>query len=196
MSFCGAALLMLSAHWFPSGKEGQLPTTGWFRAGRIRPRGCGKSSTWGRGCDRGFGQPDSLVDVLYGDLETPALTELAQLSQLNFGILSMVHSADSRIQSHTFRCPLFSPAVSDHDSTNPASFSPWARPHAKRCSTTKVLPNHWSVRLDVFLDPLFASGSERAEQENCALIANQYVRGIWGNLRRTAHGCVLLWSNT
>src|SRR5438552_4759460 len=26
MSFCGAALLMLSAHWFPSGKEGQLPT--------------------------------------------------------------------------------------------------------------------------------------------------------------------------
>src|SRR5437773_3017536 len=108
----------------------------------------------------------------------------------------MVQSADSRIQSHTFRCPLFSPAVSDHDSTNPASFSPWARPHAKRCSTTKVLPNHWSVRLDVFLDPLFASGSERAEQENCALIANQYVRGIWGNLRRTAHGCVLLWSNT
>ena len=39
MSFCGAALLMLSAHWFPSGKEGQLPTTGWFRAGRIRTRG-------------------------------------------------------------------------------------------------------------------------------------------------------------
>src|SRR5437764_9631263 len=35
MSFCGAALLMLSAHWFPSGKEGQLPTTGWFRAVRI-----------------------------------------------------------------------------------------------------------------------------------------------------------------
>src|SRR5438309_10734867 len=54
----------------------------------------------------------------------------------------MVHSADSRIQSHTFRCPLFSPAVSDHASTNPASFSPWARPHAKRCSTTKALPNH------------------------------------------------------
>ena len=23
MSYCGAALLMLSAHWFPSGKEGQ-----------------------------------------------------------------------------------------------------------------------------------------------------------------------------
>src|SRR5438034_3972522 len=54
----------------------------------------------------------------------------------------MVQSADSRIQSHTFRCPLFSPAVSDHASTNPASFSPWARPHAKRCSTTKALPNH------------------------------------------------------
>src|SRR5207245_2810013 len=34
-SFCGAALLMLSAHWFPSGKEGQLPTTGWFWAVRI-----------------------------------------------------------------------------------------------------------------------------------------------------------------
>src|SRR5438477_13141212 len=56
MSFCGAALLMLSAHWFPSGKEGQLPTTGWFWAVRIRPRGYGKSSTWGRGCNRGFGQ--------------------------------------------------------------------------------------------------------------------------------------------
>src|SRR6266496_3984229 len=54
----------------------------------------------------------------------------------------MVHSADSRIQSHAIRCPLFSPAVSDHASTNPASFSPWARPQAKRCSTTKVLPNH------------------------------------------------------
>src|SRR5205823_10948657 len=54
----------------------------------------------------------------------------------------LVHSADSRIQSHTFRCPLFSPAVSDHASTNPASFSPWARPQAKRCSTTKALPNH------------------------------------------------------
>src|SRR5438552_2451103 len=53
-----------------------------------------------------------------------------------------------------------------------------------------------SVRLDVLLDPLFASGSERAEQENCALIANQNVRGIWNNLRRIAHGCVLLSSNT
>src|SRR6266702_3716396 len=54
----------------------------------------------------------------------------------------MVHSADSRIQGHAFRCPLFSPAVRDHASTNPASFSPWARPQAKRCSTTKALPNH------------------------------------------------------
>jgi hypothetical protein len=43
---------------------------------------------------------------------------------------------------------------------------------------------------------MFASGSERAEQENCVLIANQNVRGIWNNLRPTAHGCVLLWSNT
>jgi len=53
-----------------------------------------------------------------------------------------------------------------------------------------------SVRLDVLLEPLFASGSERAEQENCALIANQNVRGIRDNLRRTVHGCVLLSSNT
>src|SRR6266550_7717353 len=30
----------------------------------------------------------------------------------------MVHSADSRIQGHAFRCSLFSPAVSDHASTN------------------------------------------------------------------------------
>ena len=54
----------------------------------------------------------------------------------------MVHSADSRIQGHAFRCHLFSPAVRDHASTNPASFSPWARPQAQRCSTTKALPNH------------------------------------------------------
>src|SRR6266568_1064359 len=57
-------------------------------------------------------------------------------------------------------------------------------------------PKPLSVRLDVLLDPLFASGSERAEQENRALIANQNVRGIRDKLRRTAHGCVLLWSNT
>jgi hypothetical protein len=42
-----------------------------------------------------------------------------------------------------------------------------------------------SVRLDMLLNPLFASGRERAEQENCALIANQDVRGIRDNLRRT-----------
>src|SRR5437879_1724525 len=107
----------------------------------------------------------------------------------------MVHSADSRIQGHAFRCHLFSPAVRDHASTNPASFSPWARPQAKRCSTTKALPNHRASGW-LLLDPLFASGSERAEQENRALIANQYVRGIRDKLRRTAHGCVLLWSNT
>src|SRR5438309_11349516 len=57
-------------------------------------------------------------------------------------------------------------------------------------------PKPQSVRLDVLLDPLFASGSERAEQENRALIANQDVRGTRDKLRRTAHGCVLLWSNT
>src|SRR6266566_2657390 len=57
-------------------------------------------------------------------------------------------------------------------------------------------PKPQSVRLDMLLDPLFASGSERAEQENCALIANQNVRGTRNNLRRTAHGCVLLGSNT
>src|SRR5438552_2120333 len=105
----------------------------------------------------------------------------------------MVQSADSRIQSHAFRCPLFSPAVRDHASTNPASFSPWARPQAKRCSTTKALPNHgasgWTCSS-------FASGSERAEQENRALIANQNLRGTRDKLRRTAHGCVLLSSNT
>src|SRR5438309_7966603 len=37
-----------------------------------------------------------------------------------------------------------------------------------------------------------ASESKRTEQENCALIANQNVRGIRDNLQRTAHGCVLL----
>ena len=42
---------------FPSGRQGQLPKIGWFWAVRIRPRGYGKSSTWGRGCNRGFGQP-------------------------------------------------------------------------------------------------------------------------------------------
>src|SRR5207244_3057357 len=56
-------------------------------------------------------------------------------------------------------------------------------------------PKPQSVRLDVLLDPLFASGSERAE-ENRALIANQDVRGTRDKLRRTAHGCVLLSSNT
>src|ERR1039458_4435641 len=54
----------------------------------------------------------------------------------------MVQSADSRIQSRAFRCHVVSPDVSDHASTNPASFMPCARPQAKRCSTTKVLPNH------------------------------------------------------
>src|SRR6266699_299247 len=39
MSFCGAALLMLSAHWFPSGKEGQLPTTEKKRPRIRRSRG-------------------------------------------------------------------------------------------------------------------------------------------------------------
>ena len=28
-------MLMLSAHWFPSGKEGQLPTTGWAAANQA-----------------------------------------------------------------------------------------------------------------------------------------------------------------
>src|ERR1019366_7592628 len=54
----------------------------------------------------------------------------------------MVQSADSRIQSHTFSCHLFSPEVSDHASTNPASFMPCARPQANRCSTTSTSPNH------------------------------------------------------
>src|SRR5213594_3178323 len=108
----------------------------------------------------------------------------------------MVHSADSRIQSHAFRCPLLSPDVSDHASTSPASFSPWARPQAKRCSTTKALPNHrasgWTCS-SIHCLPREVRGQN---EENCALIANQNVRGTRNNLRRTAHGCVLLWSNT
>ena len=53
-SFCGAALLMLSARWFPSGKEGQLPTTGWFRALRIRTRGVRQIKHLGTGLQEGF----------------------------------------------------------------------------------------------------------------------------------------------
>src|SRR5207245_3672751 len=54
MSFCGAALLMLSAHWFPSGKEGQLPTTGWFWAVRIRTRGVRQIKHLGARLQQGF----------------------------------------------------------------------------------------------------------------------------------------------
>src|SRR5438876_6057599 len=108
----------------------------------------------------------------------------------------MVQSADSRIQGHAFRCHLFSPAVSDHASTNLRHHSALGETPSETMLDDQGAPKPLSVRLDVLLDPLFASGSERAEQENCALIANQYVRGIWDNLRRTAHGCVLLSSNT
>src|SRR5438093_5881986 len=108
----------------------------------------------------------------------------------------MVHSADSRIQGHAFRCHLFSPAVSDHASTNLRHHSALGETPSETMLDDQGAPKPQSVRLDMLLDPLFASGSERAEQENCALIANQYVRSIRDNLRRTAHGCVLLSSNT
>ena len=108
----------------------------------------------------------------------------------------MVHSADSRIQGHAFRCHLFSPAVSDHASTNLRHHSALGETPSETVLDDQGAPKPQSVRLDVLLDPLFASGSERAEEENCALIANQNVRGIRDNLRRTAHGCVLLSSNT
>src|SRR5437899_5456171 len=66
----------------------------------------------------------------------------------------------------------------------------------KRNGARRLRRSQTTERLDVLLDPLFASGSERAEQENRALIANQDVRGTRDKLRRTAHGCVLLSSNT
>jgi hypothetical protein len=44
------------------------------------------------------------------------------------------------------------------------------------------VPEPLSVRLDVIINPLFASGSERAEQENCAFIANENVRCTLDNL--------------
>src|SRR5439155_16788928 len=108
----------------------------------------------------------------------------------------MVHSADSRIQGHAFRCHLFSPAVSDHASTNLRHHSALGETPRETVLDDQGAPKPQSVRLDVLLNPLFASGSERAEQENRALIANQYVRGTPDKLRPTAHGCVLLWSNT
>ena len=89
----------------------------------------------------------------------------------------MVHSADSRIQGHAFRCHLFSPAVSDHASTNLRHHSALGETPSETVLDDQGAPKPQSVRLDVLLDPLFASGSERAEQENCALIANQNVRG-------------------
>ena len=108
----------------------------------------------------------------------------------------MVHSADSRIQGHAFRCHLFSPAVCDHASTNPASFSPWARPQAKRCSTTKALPNHrasgWTCS-SIHCLPREVRGQNK---KTVPSLRTRTSGGIRDNLRRTAHGCVLLWSNT
>jgi len=43
------------------------------------------------------------------------------------------------------------------------------------------VPEPQCVRLDVFIKPLFASGSERAEQENGTFIANQNVWSIRNN---------------
>jgi hypothetical protein len=43
-------------------------------------------------------------------------------------------------------------------------------------------PKPQCVRLDVLINPLFASGSERTEQEDCTFIANENVRSIPDNL--------------
>jgi hypothetical protein len=40
----------------------------------------------------------------------------------------------------------------------------------------QCVPKPQGVRLDVLINPLFASGSERAEQENRAFVANENVR--------------------
>src|SRR5258708_19711560 len=53
------------------------------------------------------------------------------------------------------------------------------------------IPKPQGIRLDVLI-PLFASRGERAEQKHCPFIANKNVRSILDNLRRTAHGFVLL----
>jgi hypothetical protein len=37
-------------------------------------------------------------------------------------------------------------------------------------------PKPLSVRLNVIINPLFASGSERAEQEKCAFVMDENVR--------------------
>src|SRR6266567_3013873 len=76
----------------------------------------------------------------------------------------MVQSADSRIQSHAFRCPLFSPAVSDHASTNPGILQPLGETPRETVLDDQGAPKPQSVRLDVLLDPLFASESKRTEQ--------------------------------
>jgi hypothetical protein len=36
-------------------------------------------------------------------------------------------------------------------------------------------PKPQCIRLDVLINPVFASGSERAEQKNCAFILNENV---------------------
>jgi len=46
----------------------------------------------------------------------------------------------------------------------------------------QATPKPRSVRLDALINPLFASGSERAEQEDRAFIANENVRSIRDNL--------------
>jgi hypothetical protein len=42
-------------------------------------------------------------------------------------------------------------------------------------------PKPQGVRLDVLMNPFFGSGSERAEQENCAFIVNENVRSARDN---------------
>src|SRR6266566_7014247 len=122
--------------------------------------------------------------VATGLLGNPAIALCAV--PLLIPVSALILSADSRIQSHAL---VIMPAPIPHPSA-------LGRDPTETVFDDQGAPKPLSVRLDVLLDPLFASGSERAEQENCALIANQYVRGIRDNLRRTAHGCVLLCSNT
>src|ERR1700730_4221580 len=56
----------------------------------------------------------------------------------------------------------------------------------------QTVPKPQGVRLDVLINPFFASRSKRAEEEHCALIADENVGSIVDKLRRTAHSCVLL----
>jgi hypothetical protein len=66
----------------------------------------------------------------WGNRKASPFAELAQFPKLNFRILPVVQSANSRIQSNAGRCYPSSVDVRDHASTSPASFMPWASPQA------------------------------------------------------------------